>query len=651
MNKSDFSRAIHIDFHTMPGIYDINDFDAEKFADYIEKAHVTYVNIFAQCNIGFCYYPTKIGIMYPGLKRDMFGELLTALKKRGIGVTAYINSGINHANLRKHPEWRLTDINGVNENPPVFPNGKDNYRVLDGCFNTSYGDFVKSIIKEIVDNYDVDGVFLDCVPMHKCYCEKCRSDMQAQGIDINDEQSTYNFSESVRIKLAEDVKKIVGDKHSFFNSWYTWTPDFQDHIEIECLPNTWSYEFFAPHVAYARSLNKDVLYMTGRFQNDWGDFGGICSKASIEHDMFDAIMNDVGFSIGDHAHPSKFLIPKLYGMIKDIYADLKQYQIYTEGTKYNAEIAIYSGKAIREYDMWKHKGICHMLSELKHTYNIVRNLENVNEYNLVILPNETQLDEQEVQVLEQYIKQGGKVLSCAQGGFKDDKSGFALKELIDATDYCGVDTRTNTYFEFNESVQTEMSDITWATYMPSVLMKAKDCQVVADDVKSYFDKHFDGTFNFLYIPPEKKTEYASAILTKNVAHVSFNVFDSYRKYFLQAHKELVRMLIEKLMPNSLIKTQDLPVSSRATLLENEDRAVLCVKTTFAEIKAEFVDSPKGIINDHITVTAGKKVLVKGKYKNAIDALSGKEITIKEIGGYTEVVLPEINGFIMVVMSK
>ena len=58
-------RAVHFDFHTMPGIDNFGEkFDAEKFAEQLDKAHVKYINMFARCNIGFSYYPTKIGIPY-----------------------------------------------------------------------------------------------------------------------------------------------------------------------------------------------------------------------------------------------------------------------------------------------------------------------------------------------------------------------------------------------------------------------------------------------------------------------------------------------------------------------------------------------------------------------------------------------------------
>ena len=65
-----FHRAVHFDFHNMPGIYDINrDFDAAVFAQRLADAHVDYINFFTQCNRGFAYYPTKVGIPYPGAEK------------------------------------------------------------------------------------------------------------------------------------------------------------------------------------------------------------------------------------------------------------------------------------------------------------------------------------------------------------------------------------------------------------------------------------------------------------------------------------------------------------------------------------------------------------------------------------------------------
>lgn len=72
-------RAIHLDFHTMPGIYDVGrDFDGEVFARTLADAHVDYITVFARCNLGFAYYPTRVGVMHPGLKFDLLGGMSQA---------------------------------------------------------------------------------------------------------------------------------------------------------------------------------------------------------------------------------------------------------------------------------------------------------------------------------------------------------------------------------------------------------------------------------------------------------------------------------------------------------------------------------------------------------------------------------------------
>lgn len=100
----EIKRAVHFDFHTMPYIDDFcNNFNAEEFAMQLKEANAEYVNVFARCNIGYSYYPTKIGFPYEGMKGNMCGEIVSALKKHGIGVTLYLNGGLNHQLMVKKP--------------------------------------------------------------------------------------------------------------------------------------------------------------------------------------------------------------------------------------------------------------------------------------------------------------------------------------------------------------------------------------------------------------------------------------------------------------------------------------------------------------------------------------------------------------------
>jgi hypothetical protein len=112
-------RMVHLDAHfaRVPNPY--ADFDADRAAATIADAGFEMVSIFAVCNRGFSYYPTKVGTVHPGLKRDFTGEFTKALKKRKLRVLAYVS---------------------VRDCKPNLPQ-----------------------VSEILDQYDVDGFFFDAV--------------------------------------------------------------------------------------------------------------------------------------------------------------------------------------------------------------------------------------------------------------------------------------------------------------------------------------------------------------------------------------------------------------------------------------------------------------------------------------------------------
>lgn len=634
----DYKRAIHVDFHTMPGIYDINNFDAEKFAETLKNAHVTYVNVVAECNLGFCYFPTKIGVVYPGLKRDLFGETVAACRKRGIGVTAYFNGGINHTNTIRHPEWCK-----VNKNGQSVTDGEDNYTVRTACFNTGYYDFLLGLVKEIL-GYGVDGIFCDCMIHTPCYCPKCLSDMAAAWIDYKDDKAVLSFAEGVKDRFCREVKKLVGDKHSFFNSM-PWDEDYDDHIELECLPTDpcWTFDYFAPYAAHARALGKEVTYMTGRFQLGWGDFGGIRTKASLEHDMYDALCNGFGFSVGDHRHPARGLIEPLYKNIGDLFGFLSSCEKWTDNAEYLAEVAILTDTV--SYDMWKYTGLCRMLCELKIQHDIIRPYDDFDKYRLLILPSGMLIDDALAEKSEDYLKRGGKILSCGSGGLNKEKTDFALKECRESFEYCGKDGHSHGFFRFDMPENGD-ENVEWAMYEPDILMKKKKGERFASHIRAYFDKHFDGLYNYLYIPPEKETEYAAAVASGNVAHIAFNVFDAFGKNYLYEHKVLVRQIIDKLLPDRSLLVSGIPDYARVTLTGNSSHTILHVKATFPESRGT-----KGVIDNHVTLPAGGIVKVKGKFSRAFFAPGEEEIGIKQDGEYTEIVLPQITGYKMIVLEK
>ena len=469
--------------------------------------------------------------------------------------------------------------------------------------------------------------------------------MNDLGVDRDDEQKVKEFYLEKREKFCREIRDMVGKKHVFFNGMM-WNKDYEEHIEHECLPTypPWSYEFFLPYAAHARECGKEMTYMTGRFQVGWGDFGGIRTKASLENDMYDAVSNGMGFCVGDHRHPARPLIKPLYKVIGEVFGELKEYEKWTENTEYITEIGILTD--VPSSDMWKHMGLCRLLSELKHDFNVIFGDADFSRFKLIIIPDGTVINENVKVKLHDFLNGGGKILSTGNGGLTSDNCGFALEEYNEFLSYDGKDTHTHGFFRFTDDTDPDYSGVEWAMYKPSVLIRAKKGEILANYVSAYFDKHFDGLYNYVYIPPEKETEYSSAVYNgKNIVHICFDVFNAYFENYSSAHKELVRTAIDSLLPEPQVKTVGLPESARVTLTGNDAYKLVQVKVDFPECKGV-----KGIITDHIVQPAGAKVFVKGKYTEAFTAKKSEKLALEQAGDYYAITLPDIVGYLMIVLK-
>lgn len=652
-------RAIHFDFHTMPGIHDIGRcFDANTFAQQLADAHVDYINFFAHCNVGFAYYPTKYAIPYPGLQFDLFGEVLRACHERGIGVTAYINVGIMHEQLLRHPEYCRIDKDGhMND---IDPSG---VKFFQACYNSiPYHDFLMNVIREICA-YDIDGLFCDCMNPFPCHCEQCTKDMLALGLDASDEHVAFDFSYDVLQRISKEIKDILGhDKYLYFNGMPR--RDFRNldtHIEIECLPSgPWGYDYFWANAAYARTIQKTNLYMTGRFQANWGDFGGYKGKVSIENDLFDGLCNNFLPSVGDHMHPTYGINPDIYKDIGDIYSRIMQYEKYTENASYRAEIAVLTaspGPLGRAYS-----GAARMLNELKLSYNILHFEEDFSAYRLVILPEGMLVTNALKEKLSAYIQNGGKILSSGTGGLTAPE-GWTVTEWPDSSPlvpkpeqkfalpeyklrYLGADPSNASYFTFT-NLPAGSANMPWSMYEESILMEADNsADVRAEYVKPYLNKIKDSMHCFTYTPPEKETGAAAAAVTGSVAHICFNVFTAYYNTAMREHRLLVGQLIDELMPNPLTRVvSGVPSTARITQTGTDVYTLLHVKVTFPEPRGKY-----NIVEDHVTLKAGAVIEARGEYKEVYRLPDMVPFSHEVVNGYTRITLPEVTGYDMFLLQ-
>lgn len=629
-------RAIHIDFHTMPGIHDFNErYDAEAFANTLADAGVEYVNVFARCNEGFAYYPTKIGVPYEGMKGDMLGETVSACHKKGIGVTAYMNAGYDHEQAIRHRDWTVRN--------PELQKSDDyilDYFIYMCYYNSPFKQYLLDMVKELCDNYDLDGIFLDCLSVNPCYCSYCMREMRKKGIDTADRAAVLEHAKESRRQFCREVKAIVGDKKRlFFNMLYNDAKGLNTHIEIEGLPGGQGYDFFLPQVSYARNVEKEILYMTARFQKSWADFGGLKTRAAMEYDVWDAFMHGCGVSLGDHMHPAENIEPHIYSMIGDVYKTVKEYEPYTYGAKYLPEIAIITDSEC--YINKSGRGACRMLAELKYNFDIINENMDFSRFRVLILPDSIRITPTLKEKLSLHLASGGAVISSAFSGLDKDGQGFAMPEW--GLDFDGNDTNNQSYFKMRDTSDEILGNLRWSMYDQGIFMHAKDgTEILADYVKPYFNRHVSPDRGFFYTPPEAPDGHTAISKCNNVYHVCFKIFETYYKGGMYAHKQIIANILKDLIPEPLLRADALPKTSRTTVTEKDGMRFVHVKVSYPEAHGD-----AEVIESHNFLPAGRKIAVKGEYSSAVVVPAMTAVESKIVNGYTEITLPEIEGYVMI----
>ena len=123
------------------------------------------------------FYPTRVPYhhrsQYLG-SRDVFGEMVTAAKKRGFRVVARMDCNLAYQEaLEAHPEWFERNRDGS-----ARPHAECPWLYKTCMFSTYFTEQMPAVYREINEHYPVDGFFTNGWPSTSapgvCYCDSCQ---------------------------------------------------------------------------------------------------------------------------------------------------------------------------------------------------------------------------------------------------------------------------------------------------------------------------------------------------------------------------------------------------------------------------------------------------------------------------------------------
>ncbi|MBQ8410031.1 MAG: beta-galactosidase trimerization domain-containing protein [Clostridia bacterium] len=625
-------RQIHLDFHTSECIEGIGSrFSKENFAAALKAGHVNSITLFSKCHHGWAYHPSEANQIHPHLDFDLLGAQLEVCRELGVRAEIYLSAGFDEKYAVTHQDHLQRDINGN-----CAPFDAPCYHRI--CFNTPYLDILCAQVEEVMVRYkgQFNGVFLDIIGAAPCWCEHCKAEMEKRGIDLQNRGQVYGYAKELYQHYCDRIDEAVhkhdpdmpivhndggaifrGRKVAFRNT---------KHLELESLPTGgWGYDHFPRAAAYARTLGKEFLGMTGKFHLSWGEFGGYKHPNALRYEA--ALSNACGAkcSVGDQLHPDGEMDLATYRLIGKAYAEVEAREPWMTDSEYIADIGLVSAEACINSphsadfncgEMAASKnmqdfGANRMLLEGHYLYNIVDPDEDFSKYKLLILPDNVTVDGGFKDKIAAYMANGGKLLLSGKSGV--DKSGrFAIDfgaqfegesefrpNYLRPT-YELYPNGLTSYVMYNKCYNVSLSD----SFDGNVRILRND---------SYFNRTREHFCSHRHTPYDRQKTDVGAIVTGNVGYIAWEIFSEYAEVGSIHLKYAVLDLIDCLLGDGKSATTSLPSQGIFAVMKqdtcNGTRLVNHIAYAVPKVRGknvEIIEDIPVVLDTAVTVKCEKK---------------------------------------------
>ncbi len=454
--------------------------DVDFWVRYWQRAKVQGVTINA--GAGVAYYPTQIPFhrraKFLG-DRDVFGELVEAARKLGLYVLARLDPNWGHEELYKvHPDWFLTDAEGKpRQRGQAVPTASEpqflsatpfaQHDVLySTCWNSPFHrEFVPAVMTEIMERYDVDGFFTNGWPpinWHPpdltmvCYCPHCQEKWRNRGHNRYPDKPdpsdplwrdfvlfVQESVEEVQALWRDHTKRLkldaifVWNSHGSLSTGLRW----ERFIQLADLLNDDSQgrrvgeplwvSGRCGKVMMAVSEKKPVLRIVGVWQVGEPPMRHT-AKPDAELRLFfaEAIAN--GQRAWWHVLGAELYDRRWLDTIADYFNWLAEIEPYLQNVESLADVAIVwspqtfwlsSWTQMNPSPMEAFNGWYQALLEGRTPFDLLPEwkltTDVVNRYRVLILPSQTCLREESIQVLTKFVANGGGLVGCFEAGTKD----------------------------------------------------------------------------------------------------------------------------------------------------------------------------------------------------------------------------------------
>jgi hypothetical protein len=237
--------GVHFDFHATPDTREIGKTLKVQDIDFmLDQVKPDYIQVDTKGHPGISSYPTKVGVAAPDILLDPLRLFREETGKRGIGLFSHFSGILDAQAVKDHPQWARINSGG------------DADKGATSIFSRYADDYFVPQLNELSSKYHINGVWVDgeCWALQPDYSEAAvAAYKKATGkIDIPTNRKEAGY--------ADYVQFTRNAFHQYLTRYINAVHKFNPKLIVT---SNWSFSSFMPG-----PVDAPVDYLSGDFTSD-----------------------------------------------------------------------------------------------------------------------------------------------------------------------------------------------------------------------------------------------------------------------------------------------------------------------------------------------------------------------------------------------
>jgi hypothetical protein len=393
-----------------------------------------------------------------------------------------------------------------------------------------------------------------------------------------------------------------------------------------------------------------MLGMTGIFHTAWGDFGSLKTAAALSYECDRMLASGAACSVGDQLHPRGRLDAAAYKRLGDVYEKIEALEPWTSDAIAVPEIGVLlaeTGPRFHTLGRDTDEGAMRMLLEMHRPFQFLDSESDFTPYRVLIAPDDVPFTPALADKVQAYLHDGGSLLLTHRAGLTPAGDRFAVDIGVE---YLGEAPHSPDFLVATDELGTPLSDFPQALYERGSLVRLVEADALANVGYPYFTRSADHIMSHRHTAFDRVSDDPAVTQIGRTIYCHTPIFRAYRQHGVPVYRSLVENLLDRLAPERMVETPDLPTTAEVYVLqqpEHDKRYIVHVIHAVTQRRGEGID----IVEDYLPIYNVRIGLrVNHEFATVELVPNGEALEHKLIDGITWVTVPEIIGHQVLVFS-